>query len=141
VNIEIEHNGSTYSGQIMTIKSTSLGYEDHGILTAWLHCESERGSGVGVGGYSLDTAEKDDDGKFLRRVGTQYGLDHLIAIMRTVGVESWEKLTGAQVVVLSSGRGGWGSQSVGIAGLQNNQVMILKEHAEQWRGKSEVAAP
>lgn len=127
--ISIEHEDTTYGGQLATIKSTSLGMEDHGILSAMLHCEWE-GGGVGVGGFRLDQATGKPDH---RSEGTAYGLDHIIRIMETVGVSSWEALKGKQVIVLFKGQSAWGEQSVGIAGVLNDKVFIPKDHATAWR--------
>ena len=128
--LTIEHNGVTYTGYLATIKSTSLGWEDHGILTAFLHCEWPS-SGVGVGGYGLD--------KFVERGqprrGTAYGLDHIMRILETVGVNSWEKLPGKNVIVLFEGSGYSGS-SVGIANALDDKILILKEHSAEWVGKA-----
>lgn len=129
--ITVEHNGQTYYGHIATIKSTTLGYEDHGILSAWLMCEWP-GSGIGVGGYCLDQP-KDRDGKDYSRAGTAYGLDHLIRLMETVGVSTWEALRGAKVIVLFDTEHSWGTTAKGIAGLLNDKVLILSEHADEWR--------
>ncbi|GAB2906791.1 hypothetical protein GCM10027047_01270 [Rhodococcus aerolatus] len=132
--ITVSHNGADYAGQLMTIKSTRLGWEDHGILTASLVCEYP-GGGVSVGGHCLDECKRDADGRPVYpsdRLGTAYGLDHVMQIMLTVGVERWEKLPGSLVIVLSTGTGGLGSMSVGIAGVQNDRVLILKDHAEAW---------
>jgi len=130
-SISVPHNGKTYSGRIAKIESTSLGFQDHGILTAMLHC-SWSGGGIGVGGYCLDQP-KDKGGRDYSRTGTAYGLDHIIRIIETVGVDSWEKLTGKDVIVLFDGDSGLGRMSVGIAGLLNDKVLILKEHAESWQ--------
>lgn len=133
--ITIEHNGREYLGQIMAIKSTRLGYEDHGILTAMLDLR-DGSSGVGVGGYCLDTPVRDENDRSTgERRGTAYGLDHIAAIMRTVGVSTWEKLPGQHVIVLYEGAAGWGGASVGIASLTGDRVLILKDHAEEWRAR------
>lgn len=130
--ITIESGGNAYGGQIGTIKSTRLGYQDHGILTADLAIEWP-GGGVSVGGYSLDT-KKDDS---YDREGTAYGLDHIIWIMRTVGVERWEDLVGKQVIVLFEGQSTWGARSVGIASTTDEkEVLVLKEHAEMWKERT-----
>jgi hypothetical protein len=135
--ITVDHNGKTFGGEIMRIESTHLGWEDHGILTAQLHCKGD-GSGIGVGGYCLDVTTGPPDYK---RAGTAYGLDHLMRIMETVGVSSWEKLPGQQVIVLFEGVGSsLGRQSVGIAGMLNSEVLVLKEHAEGWHGREGVAS-
>jgi hypothetical protein len=135
--IRIEHDGATYDGQIMTIQATHLGYgNDHGIMSADLTCVYP-GGGIGVGGYCLDKSTGAPD---YERVGTAYGLDHLIRIIETVGANSWEKLRGQAVIVLfEEGRGGWGGRSVGIAGLTNDKVLILQAHADHWRETAETA--
>jgi hypothetical protein len=97
--ITVEHNGTTYYGHIATVESTTLGIEDHGIVTAHLHLKWDS-AGIGVGGYCLDTPVKDENGKFLRREGTAYGMDHLMRLTQTVGVSTWERLKGASVIVL-----------------------------------------
>jgi hypothetical protein len=129
--IAVEHGGKTYSGQIARIDSTSLGWEDHGILTANLHC-TWPGGGISVGGFCLDESTGTPD--WARR-GTAYGLDHVMRLMETVGVTAWEKLPGEQVIVLfdaEPGRSTLGSRSVGIAGLFNESVLVLQEHADAW---------
>ena len=131
--LTIEYDGKTYYGHLARIASTSLGYEDHGILTAYLHCEWT-GGGVGVGGFCLDSPkpreQRDEDD--YSRVGTAYGLDHLIRILDTVGVDRWEQLPGQQVIVLFETENSWGSTSKGLAGVLNDKVLILAAHAQQW---------
>jgi hypothetical protein len=71
------------------IKSVTLGYEDHGCLTCWIHLEQE-GSGQGFGGYSLD-APKD---------GNSYlGTFWIKRLLETVGVSNWDDLKGKYVRV------------------------------------------
>lgn len=74
------------------IGGTFLGREDHGILTAYVTLEGG-GWGQGFGGYALDTWSE----KAKRRVGTAFGLDFIDGVLRVVGVESWEALTGKYV--------------------------------------------
>ena len=128
--ITVDHDGKTYAGEIMRIEKTHLGMEDHGIVTAFIHCKA-KGSGIGVGGFGLDKPVR-VNGKFSHREGTGYGLDHLMQFVRTVGVDSWEKLVGQHVIVLYAGRAGLGGMSVGIASLTGDRVFILKDHAEKW---------
>lgn len=137
--ITIEHNGRTYNGAVMRITRTHLGDEDHGIVTAYLHCEGNSG-GISVGGYTLDTPVK-EAGKFVGRIGTAYGLDHLMRLMETVGVDRWEKLPGQSVIVLYEGSAGWGGTSVGIAGLLNDKVLILKEHVAEFEARYPKSDP
>jgi len=139
ITTTIENNGNTYAGQIGTIKSTSFGTESHGIITATLHVQW-KGGGIGVGGYCLDEPKKDAEGKHLGRFGTSYGLDHLMRVMETVGVDTWEQLPGKQVIVLFADGGGWGSTACGLAGITNEKVLDFKEHASSFRETSEVSA-
>jgi hypothetical protein len=131
--IIIEHNGETYYGQLATIRRTTLGYEAHGILSSSLHCEW-KGGGISVGGYCLDQP-KDRDGRDYSRMGTAYGLDFVIRTIETVGVESWEKLTGSSVIVLFTEPNSWGSMASGIAGIHNDKVFLPKEHSEEWKSR------
>lgn len=135
--LRISHNGNEYIGYPAKITGTTLGWESHGILTAFLHCEWPSG-GVGVGGFCLDTRDRETD----ERKGTKYGLDHIIQLMKTVGVDNWEQLKGKHVVVLFKATDGsaWGSMSVGIANLlDHDRVFDLKEHAKSFGLESEEA--
>lgn len=134
VTISIEHDGVPYKAHVATIRSTRLGWQDHGIFTADVQLEWD-GGGVSVGGYSLDTPEKDAAGKHLGRVGTAFGLDQVMQIVKIVGVENWESLKGKQVYVLFAPDGGWGSTAAGLANLSSGKALILKEHSEAWREK------
>lgn len=130
----IEHDGITYTATVMVIKRTSLGYEDHGILTGFLHCEGAS-TGVGVGGYCLDDKPNDVTRE---RLGTAYGLDWIIRVLKTVGVDNWEDLPGKRVYVLFEGGdgraiSGWGASSAGIANIDTGDVFIMREHADSWR--------
>lgn len=128
--LTVEHDGTTYHGHAAVIKSTSLTYEDHGILTAYVACEWPS-AGITVGGYCLDKSTGSPDYK---RVGTAYGLDHIIRLLDVVGVHSWEAMAGKQVIVLFSEANTLGRQAVGLAHITDeSKVFILSEHAEQWR--------
>ena len=76
------------------IEKTMLGYEDHGILTFYLSLDYS-GGGQGFGGYGLDEFDKEKD----RRVGTAYGIEAIGRVLKTVGVDTWEKLPGIPVRV------------------------------------------
>jgi hypothetical protein len=95
--LTIAHEGVTYHGRLVTIRSTRLGPEDHGIFTATLILDS----GSSFGGYSLDEPFHGTNGRMVRRVGTGFGMDHVMQIMWAVGVDRWESLVGRQVVALS----------------------------------------
>jgi hypothetical protein len=130
MKITLEHDGVTYAGQVGTITATSLGLEDHGVMTTQLIFEGV-GWGVGFGGMCLDEFDKAED----RRVGSAFGLDHIMELLRVVGVSSWEKIKGKQMVVLYKDESFWGSSPVGIASLEGDRVFIPKAHAESWLEK------
>jgi hypothetical protein len=82
--ITLDIDGEQYEGRLAVIKRTTLGREDHGIPTAFLHCEGESFS-QGAGGYSLDGP---------------YMTAFVMGVLDTLGVESWEKLPGKHVMLL-----------------------------------------
>lgn len=105
------NKGDIINGQIA---STTLGYEDHGILTFFLHVKWEGGD-CGFGGYVL---------------GGEFAAKSIKAVLSVVGVEKWEDLKGKYVRVESNGWGG----NPGIKRLGNilaNKWLDLKELAEE----------
>ena len=74
------------------IRSTQLGIEDHGVLTAFLHLEYA-GSVQGFGGYALDDWREKEG----RRVGTAWGMEFIARVLALVGAEKWEDLPGHYV--------------------------------------------
>lgn len=129
--IQIDMYGKTYYGIMATIYSTMLGFEDNGILTAMLHCSWTSG-GIGVGGYRLDRPVKETH----TSEGNAFGLDHVMKIMTTVGVSTWEELVGKHVIVLFPNEGTWGSSAIGIANATNENLLLdFKDHAESWKDR------
>lgn len=126
----IEHEGKEYSAELATVKRTFLGVEDHGIFTALLTLEWQS-SGITIPGFSLDTPHKIDGEKRGSRIGTGYGLDHIMRILETVGVDSWEKLLGRKVYILFAAD----RSSAGIANADTGKVLIFKDHADSWEGR------
>lgn len=110
---------TNYRRDIAKITSTMLGVEDHGILTVWLTVDYG-GSGQGIGGYSLDGPTHDDDGKFLGRVGSAFGMEFVARTMRACGVDKWEDLKGRTIYVLQDlpdDESAWGTSKV--VGIEN----------------------
>lgn len=70
------------------IKQVTLGIEDHGILTSYLHLEYAEpgqkigGTGQGFGGYGL---------------GGEYTALWIEGVLKAVGVDEWSKLVGKLV--------------------------------------------
>ncbi len=81
------------------IKGFSLGYEDHGILTMFLNLDYG-GAGQGFGGYMLDTYQG-ERGKG-SRVGTAYGMEFVVRVLKTVGVDDIKDLVGKPIRVRST---------------------------------------
>lgn len=132
VKTVIEHNGVDYTAHVATIRGTRFGYQDHGILTADLDLRWE-GAGIWAPGYCLDSPDKSEGVEPGTRLGTAYGLDHLIRLLEVVGVSKWEDLPHKQVFVLFPNDGGWGSSASGLANLLTGKAFIFKEHAEAWK--------
>lgn len=66
------------------ITDTMLGFEGHGVLTCFIYLGYGSSSAQGFGGWSL---------------GKEYTDKWIRGILKTVGVESWEKLKGQHVRV------------------------------------------
>jgi hypothetical protein len=81
------------------IKSTTLGVEDHGIMTFFVFIEWP-GAGCGLGGYALDARE---NGKPCGGSGHAY--QAIRQILETVGVDKWEKLPGTLIRIVHPGLG------------------------------------
>ena len=105
------------------IQSTSLGYEDHGILTALIHVSGD-GWGRGFGGYALD--QWDETKK--RRIGIAYGIEFIARVLKVLEVDSLEKLVGIHVRVETEG---WGGTILKIGHIIKNNWFDPKELAEE----------
>lgn len=90
------------------IESTTLGFEDHGILTCFLSLKLHVGS-QGFGGYGLDQWVKEED---RRKDVTGAGMEFVRQILVTVGVTNWEDLKGKHIRIIKDG--GWNSEIRGI---------------------------
>ena len=105
------------------IESTTLGYADHDVLSFWLMLDYG-GTGQGFGGFALD-----GPGKNGHRVGCAFGLEAIMGVLTTLGVDTWEKLPGTPLRV--RGDLGLGSSKIDAIGH------LLKD---QWLDLSELAA-
>ena len=98
-----------YSIENALITNVDLSMADHGCLTLVMTLEGG-GWGVVYGGYCLGKGYLDADDDFFD--GSAAGMEYLIRIMDTVGVEKFQDLKGRYVRVANKG---WGS-SVKIIG-------------------------
>ena len=83
------------------ITNVSLTMADHGVLTFYLTLEM-RGCGICYGGYVIGRGYL--GAKEFR--GSEKGLEALMRIMDTIGVERWEDLKGKYVRIEDVGLGG-----------------------------------
>lgn len=112
------------------ITGTLLGVEDHGIVSCMLYLDYG-GTSQGFGGYALDTYEKGRNHPILGdRLGTAYGLDLIMCILKVVGVGSWEKLEGQHVRVKTEGDFG---VATAIGHFLKDEWLDIKAHAESWQ--------
>lgn len=136
--ITLNHNGTTYYGQVAKIKSTTFALDDS-FITASLNVEGD-GWGTSAGGLVLDQPVHDDGGKFIERRPTAFGLDFIKHLVITVGASKWEQLPGREVIVLYDTEHPWGRIAVGIAHISDeSKVLIFTEHAEKWKAELEEA--
>ena|SRR5687767_14752714 len=84
VTVTVTVNGEEYEGKLARIERTSLGYEDHGIPTAFLHCAGH-GWGQGAGGFHLGGAAMHA---------------WVMGVIDALGCETWENLPGRSVMLL-----------------------------------------
>lgn len=113
------------------IKSTSLGFEDHGIFTSYLQLDFS-GYGQGFGGYGLDDYNKQTD----ERVSHDALYHWMTNVMRIVSVDEWEKVAGKLVYALRNEPYG---KIIGIASVPavtgHYRVFIIEEMFETLRKK------
>ena len=79
--------------QNCTIRSTMLGFEDHGIFTNVLYLE---GAGWGVGFGTFGFSHNDRDTRKVIFEGNALG-EYIVEVLRVVGASSWEELVGRHV--------------------------------------------
>ncbi|XKH58372.1 hypothetical protein LG293_17245 (plasmid) [Citricoccus nitrophenolicus] len=117
ISIDIEHEGTGYTGKIGTITKTTLGVHEHfNRMTYDLQVNLGGGLHASVGGYGMEA-----------RTGS--GINHLRRILETVGAADWEHLAGSPTMVLFDPET---ETSVGLASLDGRRVFILADHAKQF---------
>jgi len=85
--MRLDRSGGIVKKDLAKIKSTFLGYEDHGIMTAMMQIDyEESGNSQGIGGWTLNNAK---------------GIQFIIHTLKTTGVGCWEKLPGTMIYVIS----------------------------------------
>lgn len=87
--------------QLAKITSAKLEIKERQILNFWIFVDYEEGGSQGLGGYALD--EWDQDKK--RRVGTAYGCEMIIRLLRTLDVNDFSEMAGKHIWVYGEGEG------------------------------------
>ncbi len=127
-----------YSEELAKITRTSFGWEDHGILTAWIFVDYDGGMSQGIGGYCLDEARRDEEGNVLygkdnhfvpSREGTAYGLEMIMGMMEAVGVKKWEDLKDKYVWVIRDK--GLGGKVYGLRGFRSKKPFLFEDIRER----------
>lgn len=127
-----------FSWKLATIKHASLGNEDHGILTSYLHLEWP-GGGQGFGGLGLGRTklEPSDRDKWTHEGFHPYLYRWVTGVLRTMQC-GWEDLSGKRLWLLS----GWTS-ALAIRSEDGRRTFWLTEgvEAEHAGVEYEMAAP
>ncbi len=113
--------------QLARVKKVDFAYEDHGILTCFVSLDKEDGLHQGFGGYCLDSFDKEKD----RRVGTAAGMDYLIRLMNTFGVERLEDINGKMCYGL------YDNNTSTLKGIESLKIdgghkFLIKDWQEEW---------
>jgi len=127
-NPVIDIDGIEYEMEIANIEGTHLGFEDHGIFTAFLHLGGPSW-GQAIGGLAFDAPEPESSPRYkfgTHRRGRSAGMDMIIRICETVGVDRWEHVYRKKVYAL---RGDPLGRIVGIANLDapERKYLILED--------------
>lgn len=113
--------------RIAKITSTSLGFEDHGIFTTWLHVDYG-GSCQGIGGRAF--AVPGLDGAPPVATGGAFG-DYIIRVLRACGVREWDRLVGRTIYALFDDGDGASmhDQPIGIENLptENGETFLFAD--------------
>jgi hypothetical protein len=112
--------------QIGKIRSASLGYEDHEILTIILDVDYG-GSSQMVGGFLLAPV---DEGYGTPKPRARPGaMDYIIGIMRACGVRRWEDVAGRTVFFAWKSATAWNTMPAGIKNLptERGELFLFEE--------------
>ena len=107
------------------ITGTTLGREDHGIMSAYIHLSGD-GWGVSFGGFAFEGWNEAAQ----KREASAFGMQFVMNVIDVVGVDSWEKLKGQHVRVESKG---WGGRALRIGHITKNQWFDPAELADVMR--------
>ncbi len=104
------------------ITGTTLGREDHGIMTAYINLDYGGSSCQSAGGYGFDEYNKKKD----CREGTAFGMEFIMRVLEVVGVDRWEDLKGKHIRVKADH---CGVEAIGH--ITDNRWLNFKELAKK----------
>lgn len=119
--IVIKIDGVTYYGKPARVERTSLGYEDHGIPTAWLHCAGA-GWGQGAGGFAL---------------GGPFTHAYVFGVIDALGVSTWEAVKGTKLMLLYTDENCIGTVE-GIKRLVGNEHFLFRSAMDEIEREAKV---
>lgn len=126
IEITVNHGGTAYKGQYMSIEDTELGYTtEFGSLGFTLFCENREG-GVRVDSLTLD-ARPSTPGE--GRVPTASGLAQIAEVLRIAERKTWESLKGAVVLVLFDDV----DRIHGIANPKTGDIFVFTDFAAKFK--------
>lgn len=132
MNIEFQSpmvtiNGILYQADLATIGSTFLGYEDHGMGTAYLNFE---GPGWIQSNLAVILSRRDE---YIQR-GLAIGFEFVLRVLDCVGCSNWESLVGKKVYALKCNT----SHNIeGILSLDCERFLIFQEVYNMMKNSNE----
>ena len=119
--IVIKIDGVTYYGKPARVERTSLGYEDHGIPTAYLHCAGA-GWGQGAGGFAL---------------GGPFTHAYVFGVIDALGVRAWEQVKDMKLMLLYTDENCIGTVE-GIKRLVGNEHFLFRSAMQEIEREANV---
>jgi hypothetical protein len=112
--------------KIAKARSTFIGFEDHGFLTATVDFDYG-GAGQGLGGRAFGSMNE-EDGRWAN--GHAMGMDYIRRLLLAFGVDSWEQIRGRTVLVTCT----WTEiQRIDPLPTEKGEPFDIVEWAESWK--------
>ena len=116
--------------KLAKITSATLEIKERDILSFWIYVDYEEFGSQGIGGFTLDTFDKEKN----KRVGTAYGCEMIRRILNTLGVNDFSEMKGSIIWVYGTGERlnfkPTGIQSLNVSGLKNTPLIFSDVYNE-----------
>lgn len=124
--LSLNHNGTTYTAVPGTIIQTMLGFHgNHGALVT-LAISLPENDFFSTGDYVLDRRVPGA----APSVGTAFGMDYILHILRAANTELWENLEGCSVLVLFPADSSERFRAYGLARTDGTHAFNFAELSE-----------